>query len=278
MDKGKEVEVSNKDEKKQVEALGDLGAKADSLKVDPEKAAFEKRRAESLKAHYEQAGVLTKEGIAFSFGTMSAKPGDFSKNMQTIIENGLPADKALSALTTQPAKLLGVEKYCGTVDIGKMANLIVSTKPIFEKDAAIRYMIVEGALYEYEVKEKKKSNGIEGGNGKEGPAAFAILEGTWTYAMETPDQKREGKLEFTDGAGELKGTISSSDITTGNNELEDIVLDGNTASFTFDFDAGGQMIVLEFDLKLDGETFEGTVTVGEFGTFPVTGARTSKPN
>jgi imidazolonepropionase-like amidohydrolase len=250
----------------------------DTVKIDPEKEAFEKRRAESLKMHREQAATLAKEGIAFSFGTMSVKPGDFSKNMQIMIENGLPADKALSALTTQPARLLGVEKYCGTVDIGKMANLIVSTKPLFEKDAAIRYMIVEGTLYEYEVKEKKKSNGKEVGNGKEGPAAFAILEGTWKYAIETPDQKREGKLEFTNGTGELKGTISGSDITTGNNELEDIVLDGTTASFTFDFDMGGQIVVLEFDLTLNGETFEGTVTVGEFGSFPVTGARTSKPN
>ena len=41
---------------------------------------------------------------------------------------------------------------------------------------------------------------------------------------------------------------------------------------------GGQIMALEFDLKLDGESFEGKVTVGEFGTFPVTGQRTSKPN
>ncbi|HSF90288.1 MAG TPA: amidohydrolase family protein [Saprospiraceae bacterium] len=246
----------------------------DTVISDPEKEAFEKKRAESLKAYQRQAGVLAKDGIAFSFGTMSVKTGDFSKNITTMIENGLPPETALKALTTQPASLLGIEKYCGTVEVGKMANVIVSTKPLFEKDAAIKYMVVEGSLYEYEVKEKKK----EKGKIKNADAPVGLLEGTWSYTIESPDQKREGTFEFTDGAGELTGTITGEDFTTGNNELEGIVIDGTTASFTFDFDMGGQLIQLEFDLTLNGETFEGTVTVGDFGAFPISGTRTSKPN
>ena len=245
----------------------------DSVKIDPEKEAFEKRRAESLKAHYEQAGVLAKDGIAFSFGTMSAKPNDFSKNIQTMMENGLTFDQTLSALTTQPAKLLGIEKYCGTVEIGKMANIILANKPLFEKETAIRYMMVEGNLYEYEVKEKKKNT-----NAKESTGPAAALIGTWSYKIVSPEGTREGKFEFSKDGSEFKGTITSEEITSGNKELEGIVLDGNTVSFTFDFDMGGQIIALEFELKLDGESFEGTVTVGEFGTFPITGERTAKPN
>ena len=252
---------------------GDLGAKPDTVKVNPEKEAFEKRRAESLKAHYEQAGVLATDGINFSFGTLSAKPGDFSKNIQTMMDNGLTFDQTLSALTTQPSKLLGIEKYCGTVEVGKMANIIITNKPLFEKETAIRYMMVEGNLYEYEVKEKKKPK-----TSKESTGSFSLLEGTWSYSIESPDGKKDGKFEFTAEAGELTGTITGDDITSGNEELEGIVLDGNDVSFSFDFDMGGQIMALEFDLKLDGESFEGTVTVGEFGTFPVTGQRTSKPN
>ena len=245
----------------------------DTVKVDLEKEAFEKRREESLKAHNEQAGVLAKDGLAFSFGTMSAKPNDFSKNIRTMMDNGLTFDQTLSALTTQPAKLLGIEKYCGTIDVGKMANIIVSSKPLFEKDAAIRYMMVEGNLYEYEIKEKKKAK-----SSKESTGSFSTLEGKWSYTIEVPDQKREGNFEFTADGDELKGTMTGEDITSGNNELEGIVLDGTSVSFTFDFDIGGQMMTLEFDLKLDGESFSGTVTVGEFGTFPISGQRTSKPN
>ncbi len=152
-----------------------------------------------------------------------------------------------------------------------MANVIVSNKQIFEKDAAIRYMIVEGNLYEYEVKEKKKTTS------KESSSAKGLISGTWSYTIETPDQKREGTLEFTEQSGSITGTITSSDITSGNKELESIVLDGNTLAFTFDLDMGGQMVSLEFNLKMNGESFDGSVNVGEFGTFPVTGQRTSKP-
>lgn len=188
-----------------------------------------------------------------------------------MMDNGLTSDQTLSALTTQPAKLLGIEKNCGTIDVGKMANVIVSNKPLFEKDAAIRYMIVEGNLYEYEVKEKKKNSG------KESPSVLAVIAGTWSYVIETPDQKREGTLDFTDHDGTITGKITSSDITSGNNELESITLDGNTVSFIFDFDMGGQLVSLEFNLKLNGETFDGSVSVGEFGSFPLTGQRISKP-
>ena len=244
---------------------------ADIVKSDPEKEDFEKKRAESLKAHYAQAGVLATAGIPFSIGTLSGKTSDFNKNIRLMMDNGLTSDQALSALTTQPAKLLGIEKNCGTIDVGKMANILVSNKPLFEKDAAIKYMIVEGDLYEYEVKEKKKSPG------KDSSTSSALITGKWSYVIETSDEKREGTLEFTELDGTITGKITSSTITSGNNELESITLDGNTVSFIFGFDLGGQIIPLEFNLELNGETFGGIVSVGEFGSYPVTGQRISKP-
>lgn len=246
----------------------------DTIISDPEKEAFEKKRAESLKAYQGQAGVLAKDGIAFSFGTMSVKTGDFSKNISTMIENGLPPETALKALTTQPASMLGIEKYCGTVEVGKMANIIVSSKPLFEKDAAIKYMVVEGNLYEYEVKEKKKVAAKKAETESSSP-----LAGIWDYVVEVPDDTQEGELEFKMIDGVLTGTITTEDNTTGNDELENIVIDGNTVTFTFDADMGGQMISLSFELNLTDDTFEGTVTfpIGGIDPFPITGNRKSKP-
>ncbi|MBL0008632.1 MAG: hypothetical protein IPP25_16045 [Saprospiraceae bacterium] len=62
-------------------------------------------------------------------------------------------------------------------------------------------------------------------------------------------------------------------------ELENIVIDGKTVTFTFDADMGGQMISLSFELKLTDDTFEGTVTfpVAGLDPFPITGNRKSKP-
>ncbi|MGB4846381.1 MAG: amidohydrolase family protein [Saprospiraceae bacterium] len=245
----------------------------DTVKSDPEKEAFEQKREQSLKEHYQQAGVLAKDGIPFSFGTLSGKSTDFTKNIRLMMDNGLTADQALGALTTQPAKLLGIEKNCGSIDIGKMANVIVSSKPVFDKDATIRYMIVEGNLYAYEEKEKKKVQGKE----SHSASASSSLAGTWSYTIDIPDQKKEGTMEFTEKDGSLTGTIHSSDITSGNNELESIVLDGDAVAFTFDFEIEGQLMVIEFNVKLKGESFDGSVTIADVGSFSITGQRMSKP-
>ncbi|MBK9982640.1 MAG: amidohydrolase family protein [Saprospiraceae bacterium] len=247
--------------------------KKDTVNTDPEKEEFEKKRAQSLKEHYAQASVLAKDGIPFSFGTLSGKSSDFTKNIRLMMDNGLTNDQVLSALTSQPAKLLGIEKNCGTIDIGKMANVIVSTKPIFEKDAAIRYMIVEGNLYAYDEKEKKKVQGKE----SHSASTPSSLAGTWSYTIDIPDQKKEGTMEFIEKDGSLTGTIHSSDITSGNNELESIVLDVDAVAFTFDFEIEGQLMVIEFNVKLKGESFDGSVTIADVGSFSITGQRMSKP-
>ncbi len=189
-----------------------------------------------------------------------------------MMENGLNKDAALRALTLQPARLLGIDQYCGSVEAGKMANLLVSNKPIFEKDAAIKYMIVEGNLYAYELKEKKKPTG------KEDHASSDALEGTWSYTIEIPDQKQDGTLEFFQVHGEWEGTIISNEITTGNTTLKDIVVDGHKVSFTYLLDMDGDEMKLEFDLILEGDSLEGSVSVGEEGSVPLTAARKSKPN
>ena len=71
------------------------------------------------------------------------------------MDNGLSADDALAALTTTPASILGISSMTGTVEKGKMANLMVSTAPYFTKDSQIKMMFVDGERFDYAVKEKK---------------------------------------------------------------------------------------------------------------------------
>ncbi len=268
-------EEKTKEDQDKKSAEPDSMATADtskSMDVDLEKEAFEKRRATSLAEHRQQAGVLTKAGINFSFSTMNLKKGEFMKNIRVMIENGLDTTAALASLTTHPAKLLGIEKYCGTIEAGKMANLMITTKPLFDSESTIQYMIVEGSLYKYEVKEKKKTNA------KENLTSLSLVEGTWAYTIEAPDQTRQGTFIFKESNGAVEGTITGNDMTSsGNNELESIVIEGKNVSFTFDIDMGGQMMTLEFTLEIDGESLDGSVAVGEFGSFKVTGQRTDKP-
>jgi hypothetical protein len=266
-------EKKNPESKKDTTAVTDTTAQIskDSVYIDPEKAAFEKRRAESLKEYLEQAGSLAKAGIPFSFSTMSGKAGDFSKTMQTLLKSGLTQDQALHALTVAPSKLLDIDQYCGTIEAGKMANLIVATKPLFEEGSMVRYMLVEGTLFDIEAKEKKKS---EGGAG---PTTAGMLAGTWSYVIDIPDQKREGTLTFIVQSGEVTGKIMLQEYSGGAITLRSIVVDKNSVSFTFPYTVEGQDIEIEYDINISGESFDGSVTAGPFGSFPVTGNRVEKP-
>jgi hypothetical protein len=190
--------------------------------------------------------------------------------MQLIIENGLTPEQALHALTLQPAKLLGIDKKCGSIETGKMANMVLTQKPLFEKESAIRFMLVEGNLYEYEAKDATKKS-------SKSKVDEDVIAGTWNFTIETPDMKREGTLEFVYDKNEFTGTLKGKNFTGGNNELEGIVVTDQSVSFTYDLEFEGRMLQLEFDLEINEESFEGKVTASEFGSFPITGNRISKP-
>ncbi|MCC6321820.1 MAG: amidohydrolase family protein [Phycisphaerales bacterium] len=55
----------------------------------------------------------------------------FADRLGSAIRHGLPADRALAMLTINPARLLGLERDLGTVEPGKVANLVVADGPLF---------------------------------------------------------------------------------------------------------------------------------------------------
>jgi imidazolonepropionase-like amidohydrolase len=83
--------------------------------------------------------VLSSRGIR--------NPSDFPRNIRRIIEAGLPADTALAKLTTEPAELLGLSGQLGTVEAGKVANLIVTDGDLFGERTRVVRVFVDG--YEY---------------------------------------------------------------------------------------------------------------------------------
>ncbi|MCG3127074.1 MAG: Imidazolonepropionase [Phycisphaerae bacterium] len=77
------------------------------------------------------------------------RPEESLVNLREAIEAGLPSDAALRALTVTPARLFGLERELGTVEVGKRANLAVLSKPLADKDAQLRWVFVDGRQYEY---------------------------------------------------------------------------------------------------------------------------------
>ena len=89
--------------------------------------------------------ALEKAGIpyAFTIGGLQ-NPGDFVRNVaRTVREGGLPEDAAIKALTVNAAKLAGAGDRLGSIEKGKMANVIVTDGSLFETPR-IRHVFVAG--------------------------------------------------------------------------------------------------------------------------------------
>jgi imidazolonepropionase-like amidohydrolase len=231
-----------------------------------EKEALEKRKAESIAQYVAQASAFQKAGVSFGFSTASAKTKDIPANLRRMIAAGLTEDQALAALTTAPAQLLGIADRVGTVDNGKIANLVISDKPYFNEKAKVRYVFVDGVLYKYEVKEEKKGD-AKNGNGKK-----ADPNGKWSYTTETPQGNSSGVVVIKNEGGAYTGTITNS-MSDRETELKSIMVDGNVLSFSFGFDAGGGSMTIDVNLTIDGTDFEGTMSVGQYGSFPMKGSK-----
>jgi len=146
-----------KDEKKD--------AKKDTVKTESSKTPFdlekeelEKRKKEAIALYTSQPSEFTKAGMTFGFSSMSVKTKDLQTNLRRMIKAGLSEDAALAGLTTNPAQLLGLSDRIGTIDNGKMANLVISYKPYFDEKSKVRYVFVDGTLYKIETKEAKKDD------------------------------------------------------------------------------------------------------------------------
>ena len=124
---------------------------------DLEKEQLEKRKKEIIDQHYAQASVFKNSGVKFGFSTLEVKPKDLKKNLSKLTEYGMTESDILAALTTHPAELLGLSSVMGTIDPGKMGNLVVTDKPYFDDESNVKLVFVNGYLYEFEVKKDKKS-------------------------------------------------------------------------------------------------------------------------
>jgi hypothetical protein len=244
-----------KDEKK----TDKKDAKKDSVKTEPkkekpktqfdlEKEELEKRKKEAIASYTSQPAEFTKAGVTYGFSAMSAKTKDIQSNMRRI-------DAALAGLTTNAAQLLGLSDRLGTIDNGKMANLVISYKPYFDEKSKVRYVFVDGMLYKMETKEVKKDDKVS-------------ANGSWSYSTETSDGTYTGKVVIKDEKGKLSGSITNN-ATGKETPLNNVSLDGNYLTFSFPYDAGGQSMTIEVAVTIDVNTFEGTLTAGSNGSFPM---------
>lgn len=260
----KEEEEKKKDDEE--EEVDDTEDEKKPTESELEEKALQERQNTMIQNYYTQAGKFRNSGVKFGFSTMDVKSKDFKETLLKIIENGLSHDQALAALTTEPASILGVSNQMGTIEAGKMANLVVSDTAYFTKDSNVRFVFVDGVKYEYEAKKKKKKKS-DGGEAVD-------AAGVWNYTTETPQGNGSGVITIKGTPGDYSGTITVS-FNGSTNDIENVVVDGNNVSFSFKLNMGEE-ITVDISMDIDGDTFEGTLSVAAFGSFPMEGSR--EPN
>lgn len=135
-------------------------------------------------------------------------PGkDFWKSLRATVKRGLAKEEALAAITTRPAELYGMDARVGTLESGKIANLVVATGDLFDDDKAkISAMWIDGDYLE-----KKPSRTVD-------------LKGTWAFDWDRIGGFESGAIEKAGEKWSLK--IGESKITLSVNENEVLLVLG----------------------------------------------------
>jgi imidazolonepropionase-like amidohydrolase len=91
------------------------------------------------------AAALAKAGVPFAItaGGLS-NPADFTKAVRRMVAAGLPVATAVEATTISPAKLLGVDRQLGTLEAGKVANVLVTSGDLYADKTQVKYLFVDG--------------------------------------------------------------------------------------------------------------------------------------
>jgi imidazolonepropionase-like amidohydrolase len=93
------------------------------------------------------AAALSRAGVPFGFASAGLKdPKDLVANARVAVQNGLPADAAVRALTLDAATLAGLGTRLGSIERGKRANLIVTDGDLLGEKTKVKHVFVAGRL------------------------------------------------------------------------------------------------------------------------------------
>lgn len=214
----------------------------------------------------ENPAILEAAGIDFALTAADmSNPSKFIENVRRAIEAGLSPDAALEAVTTTPARMLGVEETLGSVEAGKIANLVVGTGAPFAEETEIRHVFVDGVHFEMEVEETVGD-----------PDAVVDPRGEWAVVGTVMGQSQPATWFIEGSEGDYSG---HSEGERGTVEFESVTLEGN--AMTVVIPQPGGMGTLEATVVIEGDEFTGSATVelpdGQNITISFEGERVSGP-
>jgi hypothetical protein len=225
-----------------------------------------RERAEAPKA----AANLSKAGVKFAFMSGSLRPQDFIANVQKAVESGLSKDEALRALTANAADILGAGDQLGTIEVGKIANLIVTSGDLLAKDTKVRHVFIDGAEIELK-KPEPPSQRFGGGNpGGRGAGPSVDPAGDWSLVVHTPQGDINVTLTLRREGDRISGGLNG---PMGQVNLPNVTLAGNQIRFTATMNIGGNSVDTTGLGTIEGDSMNGTFTLAGMGSVEFSGTR-----
>jgi imidazolonepropionase-like amidohydrolase len=192
--------------------------------------------------------ALAIAGVKFAFYSGGiASPKDILKAAKKAIDAGLAPDAAIRALTLSPAEIFGVSDRLGSIENGKIANLVVTDGDLFNEKTKVKYVFVDG--HRFDIREPEKPKDPPKGD----------LTGKWKLAYTAPEGPEEATADLTMATdGKLSGTV------TGKRGTANIItgyLSVDKFSFTINILLNEIPTDVAFTGTFDGTSMKGTINV-----------------
>ena len=99
--------------------------------------------------NYENASIMYKAGVKFCIATpFDAESDEFVRNLPYYAgqsaADGLPKDEALKSVTLYPAQILGVADKLGSLEEGKIGNVVLTDGDILEYRTNVKKIFIAG--------------------------------------------------------------------------------------------------------------------------------------
>jgi imidazolonepropionase-like amidohydrolase len=182
----------------------------------------------------ENPARMKKAGIVFALTAHQLKDvAQFRRMVKSAIDCGLNPDDALASVTTIPATLIGAEKQLGTIEPGKIANIVLTDGPLFAEKTKIRETWVDGVRYEVR------------------SIPDADLRGTWSFIV-------PGKIDS--ATIEISGSIEkpAAEVLRGGKKVKTATF--NTAKKLVDFSFDGESFDVKGISRFSGSAQEKTMS------------------
>lgn len=104
------------------------------------------REDDPYDVNFSAPGILAKAGVRFAItsGDAGAEARNLPYTAGMAAAFGLSKDDALKSVTLWPAQILGVSDKLGTIEAGKMANLVVTDGDLLEAKTNTRFLFIDG--------------------------------------------------------------------------------------------------------------------------------------